>query len=334
MAHEIEQFSDGTAAFVSARVSAWHSLGTVTADAVTAEDAMRLASLDRWDVRLIGLHATELTADGTTLLDVPNHRASVRTHPKTGRPETLGVVGPDYVPVQNEEHAEFLNYLVDESGAHFETAGSLKGGRQVFLTMKLPQTLTIGKGDEVDLYIAAYNSHDGSSAFRIVVTPVRVVCANTLRAALRDAKSSYTVRHTSGARGRIAQARQALGLTFKYAEEFEKAAQRMVEAEISTGEMRVVVDQLWPVLPSDSPRKKTNQALRWSTIRGLHDEAPTQAGCRGTKWGVLNAVTEYVNHLAPARGATAQAKASARAERVITGNADDIMERAFRLLTV
>ncbi|MFD0723948.1 DUF932 domain-containing protein [Streptomyces globosus] len=133
MAHLIEQFSDGTAAFVSAQKSAWHRLGTVTTEALTAEDAMRLAALDGWNVRLVGLHATELTADGATLLDVPNHRASVRTHPKTGRPETLGVVGPDYTPVQNEEHAEFLNYLVDESGAHFETAGSLKGGRQVFL---------------------------------------------------------------------------------------------------------------------------------------------------------------------------------------------------------
>lgn len=82
MAHEIEQFSDGTAAFVSARESAWHRLGTVTTDALTAEDAMRLAALDGWNVRLIGLHATEMTAEGTTLLDVPNHRASVRTHPR------------------------------------------------------------------------------------------------------------------------------------------------------------------------------------------------------------------------------------------------------------
>ncbi|MFD9413067.1 hypothetical protein ACFWBN_39640 [Streptomyces sp. NPDC059989] len=109
MADEIERFRDGSAAFVSARVSAWHRLGRVTADVLTAEDAMREASLDGWNVRLVGLHATELTADGATLLDVPNHRASVRTHPKSGRPETLGVVGPDYVPVQNEEHAEFLN---------------------------------------------------------------------------------------------------------------------------------------------------------------------------------------------------------------------------------
>lgn len=334
MAHEIEQFSDGTAAFVSARESAWHKLGTVTADAMTAEAAMRLAALDNWNVRLIGLQATELTADGATLLDVPNHRASVRTHPKTGRPETLGVVGTDYTPVQNEEHAEFLNYLVDESGAHFETAGSLRQGRQVFLTMKLPQTLTIGRDDAVDLYIAAFNSHDGSSAFRIVVTPVRVVCANTLRASLRDAKSSYTVRHTSGARGRIAQARQALGLTFKYAEEFEKAAQRMLDVEMSTPALRSVVNELWPVSGADSSRKKTNQDIRWGTIRKLFEQADTQAGIRGTAWAGYNAITEYANHVAPARGASPELKNAARAERVITGTADDVMERAFRLMTV
>ncbi|WP_406511025.1 DUF945 domain-containing protein [Streptomyces sp. NBC_00161] len=334
MAHEIEQFSDGTAAFASARESAWHNLGTVTTSAMTAEEAMRLAALDSWNVRLVGLHATEMTAEGTTLLDVPNHRASVRTQPKTGRPETLGVVGPDYTPMQNEEHAEFLNHLVDESGAHFETAGSLKGGRQVFLTMKLPQTMTIGRDDAVDLYIAAFNSHDGSTAFRIVVTPVRVVCANTLRAALRNTRSSYTVRHTSGARARVAQARQALGLTFRYAEEFEKAAQRMLDVEMSTPGLRKIVDELWPLEGSDSARKKTNRDTRWASIRNLFEQADTQAGIRGTAWAGYNAITEYANHVAPARGADPAAKAAVRAERVITGTADDVMERAFRLLTV
>ncbi|WP_369776264.1 DUF932 domain-containing protein [Streptomyces sp. R33] len=334
MAHEIEQFSDGTAAFVSARESAWHNLGTVTTSAMTAEEAMGLAALDSWNVRLVGLHATEMTAEGTTLLDVPNHRASVRTHPKTGQPETLGVVGPDYTPMQNEEHAEFLNHLVDESGAHFETAGSLKGGRQVFLTMKLPQNMTIGSDDAVDLYIAAFNSHDGSTAFRIVVTPVRVVCANTLRAALRNTKSSYTVRHTSGARARVAQARQALGLTFRYAEEFEKAAQRMLDVEMSTPGLRKIVDELWPLEGSDSARKKTNRDTRWASIRNLFEQADTQAGIRGTAWAGYNAITEYANHVAPARGADPAAKTAVRAERVITGTADDVMERAFRLLAV
>ncbi|MFD7284019.1 DUF932 domain-containing protein [Streptomyces sp. NPDC059862] len=333
MAHEIEQFTDGTAAFVSANESAWHKLGTVTDGAMTAEEAMRLASLDNWNVRLLPLTATEITADGTTPVEVPQHFATARTHPKTGRTQTLGVVGTDYHPVQNEEHAEFLNLLADESGAHFETAGSLKNGRQVFLTMKMPQSLRIGGNDQVDLYIAAFNSHDGSSKFRIVVTPIRVVCANTQRAAIQGARSSFAVAHTAGAKARIAQARSALGLTFKYAEEFEKAAQRMIDAEMTLSELKSVVDELWPV-KDDSPRAKTNQRQRWGAISNLFEHADTQAGIRGTRWAGYNALTEYANHVAPARGKSDADKAAARAERIISGAANDLMEKAFALTTV
>ncbi|MFE9604558.1 DUF932 domain-containing protein [Streptomyces hokutonensis] len=334
MAHEIEQFTDGTAAFASANESAWHKLGTVTEGAMTAEEAMSLASLSGWNVRLLPLTATEITPDGTTPVEVPEHFASARTHPKTGRTQTLGVVGTDYFPVQNEEHAEFLNLLSDESGAHFETAGSLRDGRQVFLTMKLPQSLTIGGNDAVDLYIAAINSHDGSSAFRIITTPVRVVCANTARAAIAGARSSFVVRHTAGAKARIAQARSALGLTARYAEEFEKAAQRMIQAEMTLSELKSVVDEMWPVQDNDSPRKKTNQRQRWGTISNLFEIADTQAGIRGTRWAGYNALTEYANHVAPAQGKTDAEKAVARAERVISGAANGLMEKAFALTTV
>lgn len=334
MAHQIEQFTDGSAAFVSANESAWHKLGTVTNGAMTAEEAMRLAYLSGWDVRLMPLTATEITGDGATAHEVPEHFATARTHPKSGRTQMLGVVGSDYHPVQNEEHAEFLNLLADESGAHFETAGSLRDGRQVFLTMKMPQSLTIGGNDDVDLYIAASNSHDGSSAFRIIVTPIRVVCSNTLRAAIQGARSSYVVRHTSGAKARIAQARSALGLTFRYAEEFEQAAQRMIEAEMTLSELKSVVDELWPVKDNDGPRKKTNQRQRWGMISNLFEHADTQAGIRGTRWAGYNALTEYANHVAPAQGKSDTEKAAARAERVITGAANDLMEKAFALTTV
>ncbi|MFI6056321.1 DUF932 domain-containing protein [Streptomyces violascens] len=333
MAHEIEQFTDCTAAFASARTSAWHKLGTVTSGAMTAEEAMSTAYLSGWDVRKLGLSATELRPDAVENIEVPNHFASVRTNPKTGRTEALGVVGPDYTPVQNEEHAEFLNLLADESGAHFETAGSLKNGRQVFLTMKMPKGMTIGGSDRTDLYIAAFNSHDGSSAFRVVLTPVRVVCANTQRAALKGAVSSYSVRHTSGALGRIAQAREALGLVWEYAAEFEKAAQRMVEAEMTLAELRTVVDRLWPEA-KDSPRATTNREQRHGQIAHLFQHADTQAGIRGTRWAAYNALTEYANHEAPSRGRTPQEKAVARAERVISGAADALMERAFALTAV
>lgn len=334
MAHEIEQFSDGTAAFASARTSAWHELGTVTTDAMTAEEAMTTAYLAGWNVRKLGLSAAELHPDTVESIEVPSHFASVRTNPKTGRTEALGVVGPDYTPVQNEEHAEFLNLLADESGAHFETAGSLKNGRQVFLTMKMPHGMTIGASDRTDLYIAAFNSHDGSSAFRVVVTPVRVVCANTQRAAINDAVSSYSVRHTSGARGRIAQAREALGLVWEYAAEFEKAAQRMVEAEMTLSELRTVVDRLWPEVKKDSPRATTNREQRHGQIAHLFQHADTQAEIRGTRWAAYNALTEYANHEAPSHGKTPQEKAAARAERVISGGADALMERAFALTAV
>jgi phage/plasmid-like protein (TIGR03299 family) len=334
MAHQIEQFTDGTAAFVSARESAWHGLGTVTAGALTAEEAMEKASLANWNVRLLELAATEITEDGATRVDVPEHFASVRTHPKSGRTETLGVVGSDYHPVQNEEHAEFLNLLAGESGAHFETAGSLKNGRQVFLTMKMPESLTVGGIDVTDLYIAAFNSHDGHAAFRIVTTPIRVVCANTQRAAIQCARSSFTVRHTAGAKARIAQARTALGLTFKYAEEFEKAAERMVQAEMTLRELRDVVDTMWPVTADDSKRKTTNADQRWGQISYLFEQADTQAHIRGTRWAGYNALTEYVNHAAPSRGKTEDDKRQARAERIISGAADSLMERAFALTTV
>lgn len=80
MAHEIEQFTDGTAAFASANTSAWHRLGTVTDGAMTAEEAMAIASLAGWNVRLLPLTATEITADGTTSVEVPQHFATARTH--------------------------------------------------------------------------------------------------------------------------------------------------------------------------------------------------------------------------------------------------------------
>ncbi|WP_171908589.1 DUF932 domain-containing protein [Streptomyces nanshensis] len=330
----IEKFRDGTAAFASARESAWHRLGTVTTDAMTAEDAMQKAYLGGWNVRKIALTGAEITDDGVESVEFPEHFGTVRTHPKTGKPEWLGVVGTDYQPVQNEEHAEFLNLLVEESGAHFETAGSLRGGRQVFLTMKLPQTMTVGGHDRVDLYIAAFNGHDGGSAFRVVTTPVRVVCANTQRAALRNAVSSVSIRHTKNAKSRIIAAREALDLTFTYAEEFEKAAQRMIEAEMSTGELRDAVARMWPEQKDESRVTQRNREQRLGKITDLFERAETQANIRGTRWAGFQAITEYVEHFAPSRGKTEAAKGDARAERLINGSQDALMRQAFELTAV
>jgi phage/plasmid-like protein (TIGR03299 family) len=328
MAHNIEIHADGTASFASARVDAWHRLGTITRDAMTAEEAMANAYLSGWNVRKLGLTATEISENGVTSLAVPDQFATARTNPKTGTTDVLGVVGERYEPVQNEEHCELLNTLVDESGAHFETAGSLHGGRQVFVTMRLPQTMHIAGTDAIDFYIAGCNSHDGSSAFRLLVTPTRIVCANTQSMALRDARTSYSIRHTAGAKGKIAEARKALGLVWKYAEEFEKAAERMINESLTVGEFEKVCGELWPADPNPSVRTRNNQDRRTTQLRYLFRDAATQSAIRGTRWAGVQAIGEYLDHYTPAKND------EARAHRVLTsGDLAGIKQRAYDLLS-
>lgn len=324
MAHEIEQYADGSAAFISARKDAWHRLGTVVSEAFTAQQAMELAKLGGWNVRTAELRATDVSDDGVTAVDVPDHVASVRTNPVTGATETLGVVGRKWRPIQNEANCDLLDELVDQSGAGFETAGALKGGRQTFVTMKLPEQLTIAGADQVDLYIAALNSHDGSSAFRFLVTPVRIVCANTQNLAINSAQAQFSIRHTAGAESRIEEARQALGLTWRYVEEFEAEAERLINAELSTQQYAKVLDKLYPAPDPGAQafvRRRHDEAM--STLRGLFTES-TNRNIAGSKWAGVQAVAEYVDHYAPVRGAddveTRRAAASLGTDALRTKN--------------
>ena len=139
MSHEIETFDDGTAAFFTARTDAWHRLGVTTTDCLTAEQVMTTAQLGGWNVHTVPLTATDMSDDGVTSLPVTDHFATVRTHPTTGLPDVLGVVGAGYTVVQNEEHCELLNLLVDEAGAHFETAGSPARGPGDLCDHEAPQ---------------------------------------------------------------------------------------------------------------------------------------------------------------------------------------------------
>src|SRR6266576_3242346 len=117
MSHELETYTDGTTAFVSAREHAWHRLGTVLPDRFNAAQAMQHAKLGGWNVRKEHLQAVVPDSDGVRTIEVPGRFATVRTHPVSGQPEALGVVGDGYVPIQNEEHCDLLDTLVDQSGA-------------------------------------------------------------------------------------------------------------------------------------------------------------------------------------------------------------------------
>jgi phage/plasmid-like protein (TIGR03299 family) len=332
MAHHIETHGDQAAALF-ARTDPWHRLGTTVAgEAFTAEDAMTLGHLGGWNVHKVPLTAAEVGADGVTTLDVPGF-ATVRTNPFTGAPEALGVVGDGYTPLQNEEHADFLDTLADASGATFDTAGSLHGGRQVFVTMKLPQHLKVGGTDRVDLNIAALNSHDGTSAFRVLVTPVRVVCANTQQAALRNHVSSWSIRHTRNAKAAVQAARDSLGLTFAYVEAFQAEAERLLDTATTDAQFFALVDGLFPAPADDAPTRVHNAATdRRQTLARLWHDADTQAGISGTAWGAYQAVVEYVDHFAPVR--TRHDPATARAVRLLTNDEPARLKaRAWAALT-
>ncbi len=195
--------------------------------------------------------------------------------------------------------------------------------------------MLIGGRDAVDLYLVALNSHDGTSAFRLLVSPVRVVCANTQAAAIAGAKSSYKIRHTSGAAGYVAEARQALGLTFKFAEAFQAQADAMISEQITRDEFTALIAKVWTSEAADtgSKRAKTMQDDRNRELRRLMWTADTNENIRGTRWAAYQSITEYLDHTAPIAAKSGQA--DARAERAITSTTvEAVKTRAFALLSV
>ncbi|WP_082993361.1 DUF932 domain-containing protein, partial [Mycobacterium sp. 1245111.1] len=260
MAHELD--STNNVVSFAARKSGWHQLGQVIGHAMTAEEALREAHLADWDVRKMPLQVPlepKITEDGVTVrppLEVPATFATVRTNPITKELDVLGVVGHKYTPVQNEASCEVLNALTGESGAVFETAGALRMGREVFVTMKLPESMTFegknGVSDRTEWFLAALNSHDGSSRFRLLLTPVRIVCANTQSAAIGAARACYGISHTSSAKVAIQEAREALKLSWRYIDAFETEAAHLYATAMDVGQVQRFARQLFKVEQADS----------------------------------------------------------------------------------
>ena len=327
MSHEIEVFSDNSAAFFSARVPAWHQLGTVTDQALSAEDALRIAQLD-WQVtkqRLLAIAPNGLR------YPVENRFATMRQNPVTGEYEALGVVGPQYHIIQNHQAFAVLNDIVGAAQAHFETAGSLNGGRKVFVTLKLPAHLHFGGKERHDLYLLASTTHDATGALMLAATPVRVVCANTESLAFRQARRTYSIRHTVSAQGRIAQAREALDLTFAYTTAFQEEVEKLLSQTYTEAKFEQLVEQLLPLPREATDLSKRHVQERRTRLLGLW-HAPTQDGIRDTAWGALQSVIEYADWYAPVRAQDSE-KAVARASRVVNGQADLLKQRAYELIT-
>ena len=306
MSHDLESVN-GQTSFASLRQPAWHGLGTVFEEEVTTKEMLDLANLNDWNVRL------EDVAIPDGFASDKGYSFVTRTNPfDREQNDVLGVVGERYVPMQNEDLFDFGDLMLD-GGGRWETAGSIKGGRQVFGSLALERETVLdpnGVGDKINTYLLINTSHDGSVAIQASITPVRVVCANTLNVALssvkgkKGIKQSFKIRHTATASGKVAQAREALGLANAYMDEFDIMAKEMIESEISKAKFDELIALAYPA-PTGEDKKGSYKKyqgkvdLLQSIYVGQYNNT-----IAGTKWGAYNALTERLDWYRSARGGT------------------------------
>lgn len=311
MSHEL-QFVNGEASYAG-REPAWHQLGTVIDD-LSYEDAMESAHLNGWDVRaepFTAILGDEPNPDQPVreaiTVAAPDHQVIVRNDPANGGVESLGIVGGRYNPVQNEEAFAVAPFL-EELGATVETAGAIRGGRQVFLSLALNGGFVIdpdGANDRVQGYLLLRTSHDGSLAVEACSTWVRVVCANTFDITLgKGAERAYKVRHTATAGDRLAEAQAILLRANGYGEALGTLAERLHRVPMTNADFIDLVTDIYE--EPESKRGKTiwtkKVDLLGDLFSGGGDATYTLGNVSGTAWAGLNALTERIDWHRKARG--------------------------------
>lgn len=296
----------------SVREKPWHGLGTIVAEAPTSKEALELAGLN-WRVENLPIFDSKGN-------EIPGYKANTRD--TDGR--VMGIVSGRYKVVQNEDAFQFTDALIGE-GITYETAGSLNGGKQIWLLGKMPERFICG--DKFEPYICFTNKHDGTGAVRACMTPVRVVCNNTLNMALQGAKRAWSTPHRGNIEARMEEARQTLALADQYLTKLDEEADKLANQILTIEQVHDTLDKMLPVDDKATERQK-------QTIKDTKDGiiqcvfAPDLAKFIGTKYGFINAVADYVDHSQPVR----QTKAwqENRWGYVITGH--PLLDKAMALM--
>lgn len=365
MSHHIDRTIRTQGAAFFADKAAWHGLGIVVDGAQTSADAIRLAGLD-WSVAKFPLTAT--LADGQTI-PVPERFAIVRTDANAA----LGVVGTSYTPLQNAEAFSFLDSVVGESDCRYESAGSLKEGRQIWLLARLPNDIQLGTNgvDKIATYALLANGHDGSLAVTVLPTTVRVVCANTFTLALGRAEREscgIRIRHSQSIRGKVDDARQALGLVARRVDAFQGELNALARVSLPETRLKEYFDRVFPSKSKPKPqpaaaidaaslldsvlaateydrenrrfvadvideqndreRERLNRIYE-SVLENYHNPGNTLPGIAGTAWAAFNAVTEYADHQRSTRGRNDRDRADNRLYSNWFGGSNDIKQVAY-----
>jgi phage/plasmid-like protein (TIGR03299 family) len=285
--------------FFSVKEKAWHNLGQIVQDYPTSAEAIRHAGLD-YEVEKRKLFTP---AFEDTNIEVPNYFSTIRTDNNT----VLGVVGKDYQIIQNRDAFSFFDSIVGGDGILYETAGALGKGERIFITAKLPNYIRVGSDDLIEKYLFLTTSHDGSGSITAAFTPIRIVCANTLNAALRTQTNTVRIRHTSNAKQRLEQAHKVMGISDILSMQLESIFNNWAKVRIADSELKKLIQSA--LVPNKEVLKtiQNGKEEELSTcFNNMVDSAfeyamtnPTQLmnTTKGTVFGAYNAVTGYFQNV-------------------------------------
>lgn len=268
---------------------AWHGLGVELDSGLSAMEAFHALGLG-WATELIEVPDAK-TSTGETVT-VPDHRLHVRLDTAT----CLGVVGKDYKPISNQEMAQFADLLAGEDKAiHVETGGSLRGGKRVFVLVKLPNDTEVLDDDVLRNYVCISNGHDGVNSFNVFHTPVRVVCANTLRMAESSMRGARFA-HTGDIGEKVELARAALGIIINQTETFGTSARALAKVSLKKQEIADYFDKVYARTFGDKHTDKHSEVVISAWRGNMAETRNTVASTEGTAWHALNAVTFWHDH--------------------------------------
>ncbi|SHH09769.1 DUF932 domain-containing protein [Flavobacterium johnsoniae] len=309
MAHNINYNEHtGKHSFFSTKQKAWHNLGQTITDYPTSAEAIIHAGLD-YEIekrRLFTPSSDEIILDNEIIhnkIEVPNYFSTVRTDNDT----VLGVVGKDYQIVQNRDAFSFFDSIVGGDGILYETAGALGKGERIFITAKLPDYIRVGNDDLIEKYLFLTTSHDGSGSITAAFTPIRVVCNNTLNAAMNNKTNTVRIRHTSNAKQRLEQAHKVMGISDMLSSQMESIFNHWTKIRIKDNEVKKLIQSA--LVPSKEVLKtiQNGREDELSTcFTNMVDSAfeyamsnPTQLmdTTKGTVFGAYNAITGYFQNV-------------------------------------
>ena len=289
--------------FFSCKEKAWHGLGTIVEDYPTSAEALRFAGLD-YTVEKWPMYAYDPNGIIGDDLHVPDKFATVRTDNRA----VLGTVGRDYEIVQNIDAFAFFDSIVGgDHGILYETAGALGKGERIFITAKLPGYIRVGADDCIEKYLFLTTSHDGYGSITAAFTPVRIVCNNTLNAAMRNHTNAIKIRHTGGAKDRLAEAHKLMQISNSMSDELSGIFNQWAKVRITDHEVKHLIqvamvpnkETLSNLLQGRTDELSTVYTNMVDKVYEYAMSAPSQQQdtTAGTLFGAYNAVTGYFQNV-------------------------------------